>query len=125
MSEEYTIAEISGHKPKYEVDKDNHFYCDGVKVEKWQLTPEELKLWFPKEFEAKYGEYDCPYSGCTMKVNGKDGGKAPFIGHLRQTHTPFYEAHKAEMSGLEGFQALFDYVKSTFKPADEPRISME
>ena len=40
--------------PKYTVDKEGHFYCDGIKCADWQLTEGEIRQYVPKEFWSRY-----------------------------------------------------------------------
>ena len=39
--------------PKYEF-VDGHFYCDGVKVQPYQMTPDEIKRYIPIDFQGAY-----------------------------------------------------------------------
>jgi hypothetical protein len=114
-SNEYSIADIQGHEPKFMVEG-GILYCDGIKIEKWQLTPEELEKFFPEEYRDKYGAGDlpCPFPGCDGKILGFGDHKTSITGHFRQKHNDFWEPRRKRFSESEDLTSLIAFIKSEF-----------
>ena len=84
------------HDPQY-VFEDGKFYCDGIMVQPWQMTDEEIKKYVPREHLDKYlppGSMPCPFDNCDFKVTAKK----EWTTHFRFKHVEFYNAWQTEMS---------------------------
>jgi len=93
-SEEILYAE--NRKPQY-VFEEGSLYCDGVLVQPWQLTPEEVEQWIPREFLNRYlppGSMPCPFDKCPVEIKGK----SEWTTHFRFKHSEFFKAWAKEMS---------------------------
>lgn len=105
MSE--TIEDLNelepGHKPTFE-RVGEVLYCDGYRVEPWQLTAQELMEFFPEVYQQKYSGsiVPCPVPQCPGKVNMSDG-KRSVLNHLRWKHEDLYAKAKRRFKGAVTF----------------------
>ncbi len=87
------IREASPELPSI-VIQDNRLYVGGIHVFREQLSPEELREYFPEEYLQKYrkGEILCPVPGCSDEIKGHD--KRSLVMHARQKHADWYEENR-------------------------------
>ena len=97
MSEVFTeaplVLSMPERKPVRE-RRDNKLFVDGIAVEKWQLTPDELEEFFPERYHEAYpeGQAPCPINGCDQAIFFHD--KRSFVTHARNNHYEWYQKHK-------------------------------
>ncbi len=100
---DYSIAEIQGHVPENKV-VNGILYCDGIKIERWQLTDEEIARFFPGD---KRGKRVCPFEGCAYEFTET---KMSWMHHVRLAHREWYELHKERFlacPSLNDFRNMF------------------
>ena len=87
------IREASPGLPSIKI-QDGRLYVGGIHVFREQLSQEELREYFPKEYLEKYrkGEILCPVPGCSDEINGHD--KRPLVMHARQKQPDWYEQNR-------------------------------
>jgi hypothetical protein len=111
MSEE-PFSELDPNRiPKYEF-KDGHFYCDGIRVQPSQMTPEEIRRFIPKSYWTAYfrGKYPCPLDGCEYLFDPGPNLKRSWTGHFRSCHKQWYAVHGREMQSCEDYGQLAAFV---------------
>jgi hypothetical protein len=84
------------HDPQY-VFEEGKFYCDGILVMPWQMTPEEIKQYVPREYLDRYmppGHLPCPFDACDFQITGK----SEWTTHFRFKHSEFFEVWGKDMS---------------------------
>lgn len=98
MSDVFTEAPLvlstpEGFKPVRERRGDK-LYVDGIAVEKWQLSPDELEEFFPERYHDAYpeGQAPCPINGCDQAIFWHD--KRSFTTHARNNHLDWYAKHR-------------------------------
>ena len=91
------IQEASPELPSIKI-QDNRLYVGGIHVFREQLSPEELREYFPEEYLQKYrkGEILCPVPGCSDEIQGHD--KRSLVMHARQKHPDWYEENRKLIS---------------------------
>ena len=91
------IREASPGLPSIKI-QDNRLYVGGIHVFREQLSPEELREYFPEEYLQKYrkGEILCPVPGCSDEIKGHD--KRSLVMHTRQKHPDWYEENRKLIS---------------------------
>lgn len=87
------VREASPELPSIKI-QDNRLYVGGIHVFREQLSPEELREYFPEEYLQKYrkGEIFCPVPGCPDVIKGHD--KRSVVMHARQKHAGWYEENR-------------------------------
>ncbi len=99
------IQEASPGLPSIKI-QDNRLYVGGVHVFREQLSPEELREYFPEEYLQKYrkGEILCPVPGCPDEIKGHD--KRSLVMHARQKHPDWYEENRKLISEARSVEEL-------------------
>ena len=107
--EHYDPEWIAQHQPTAEVI-DGKLYLDGVPVARSQMTPEEIKKYFPEQYFRDYTRLERPCPLCqTAFVVRSD--KQSFISHLRLGHPKWYEAHRERLAGCENGDQLLGFAR--------------
>ena len=88
---------MSDREPTIEII-DNRLYVAGIHVFREQLTPDELKKYFPEDYLRKYdpGKLPCPVPGCSASIRSDD--KRSLVMHARQKHSDWYRQHRKAIS---------------------------
>ena len=126
--EEYTIADIVGHVPKFTVVQ-GQLYCDGTHTPTWAITEEEfrthfnqdeLKQYHPEVYDRIYGGLGepCPVPECHDYV--KANNKQSFHLHALNKHREWWQVHKARLSACKDFPEIVAMVKK--EGADNAQI---
>ncbi len=99
------IREASPGLPSIKI-QDGRLYVGGIHVFREQLSPEELREYFPEEYLQKYrkGEILCPVPGCSDEIKGHD--KRPLVMHARQKHPDWYEENRKLISEARSVEEL-------------------
>jgi hypothetical protein len=85
---------------------------NGIPVQDWQLTDDELKKWFPEKYAAKFGAQPdlCPLGcGKELQMHHKPG----FIVHMKNKHAEFFTEHK-EIFSENDMKKLFELIKAVW-----------
>lgn len=111
MAEIEVMPEVVDRKPAVRKVIDGALHVDGIRVEPWQLTEEELMEFFPERYREEYGgiEAPCPYPGCQKQVN--DADKRTYMTHVRAAHETFYDKHRAELLACPDAVATDAYIR--------------
>ncbi len=99
------IREASPGLPSIKI-QDGRLYVAGIHVFREQLSQEELREYFPKEYLEKYrkGEIFCPVPGCSDEIKGHD--KRSLVMHARQKHPDWYEENRKLISEARSVEEL-------------------
>ncbi len=99
------IREASPGLPSIKI-QDNRLYVGGIHVFREQLSPEELREYFPEEYLQKYrkGEILCPVPECSDVIKGHD--KRSLVMHARQKHPDWYEENRKLISEARSVEEL-------------------
>ncbi len=99
------IREASPGLPGIKI-QDNRLYVGGIHVFREQLSPEELREYFPEEYLQKYrpGEILCPVPGCSDVIKKHD--KRSLVMHARQKHLDWYEENRKLISEARSIEEL-------------------
>ncbi len=78
----------------------------GIHVFREQLSPEQLREYFPEEYLQKYrkGEILFPVPGCSTEIKGND--KRSLVMHARQKHPDWYEENRKLVSEARSVEEL-------------------
>ena len=99
------IREASPGLPSIKI-QDNRLYVGGIHVFREQLSPKELREYFPEEYLQKYrkGEILCPVPGCPDVIKGHD--KRSVVMHARQKHPDWYEENRKLIYGARSIEEI-------------------
>ncbi len=85
--------------------QDGRLYVGGVHVFREQLSPEELKEYFPEEYYQKYeSKILCPVPHCSEGI--RRGDKRSLVMHARQKHPDWYAKNRKLISEARSVEEL-------------------
>ena len=99
---DYTKEAIASHKPTYKVIGDKLF-VDGIPVDDWQITVDELKLYFPIKYAEKYG---CGMVSCPAcdKKNLESNRIVSWRSHVAMAHDDILKKLDIDKSVLQKWE---------------------
>ncbi len=107
---------LRSHKPR-NVVRDGRLYCDGIEVFREQLTPEELKQWFPEDYAKTYSDRHVACPICLAAVDGNK--KASIVQHVRGKHTELWAEKREDIVAAGTVQDVIRTIKPPPNPDDE------
>lgn len=98
-------------------------YCDGVKVQPWQLTEEEIRRHVPKSHWGAFfrGKLPCPFDDCLFLLENGANLKRAWTQHVRNAHREWYKIHGEKMQECTDYKQLVAFV-TVYLNADESRM---
>ncbi len=99
--------------PRYEFIAP-HFYCDGIRVQPSQMTPEEIRRFIPRAYWSGYfrSKLPCPFDGCEYLFDRSPNLKRAWTQHVRNAHRQWYADHGKEMQNCADYGEFVTLVEA-------------